>query len=100
MSKRSFAIFFVSLTAIGLCFAKNAGWNGNVKPKISLTDAHSKALEALKPQFPEYYCLSAKVARTYSECDWEMQFAAPGNRIVWVSVGTDEVRVSKYGFEY
>jgi hypothetical protein len=83
-----------------LCYAKNAGWDKNVKPKISLTDAHAKALAALKSNYPDYYCLSATVARTYSECDWELSFAAPGNRLVWVSVGTDSVRVSEQGFSY
>lgn len=98
--KTPLAIIFLSLAALCLCYAKNAGWDNNVKPKISLVDAHEKALEALKSKYPDYYCLSASVARTFSECDWEMRFAAPGNRFVWVSVGTDRVRVSEQGFSY
>jgi hypothetical protein len=98
--KARIIIGLLSLTVAVMCYAKNAGWNKNEKPKVSLMEAHSKALEALKPRKIDYYCLSATVARTFSECDWELLFAAAGKPEIWVSVGTDEVRVSEHGFSY
>lgn len=99
MQKR-IAIALLSLMVVCLCHAKNAGWHTNQKPQISLTVAHTKALEALKSRQVDYYCLAATVARTFSECDWELHFAATNNMEVWVSVGTDKVRVSDHGFNY
>jgi hypothetical protein len=98
--KKISAAAFLTLMVVGLCYAKNAGWHKNQKPKISLVEAHKKSLEALKSRQIDYYCLAAKVARTFSECDWELHFAATNNTEVWVSVGTDEVRVSDHGFHY
>lgn len=89
-----------ALTATFLCSGKYAGWNKSEKPRLSLIEAHTKALEALKPRNIDFYCLSASVARTFSECDWELHFAAANNVEMWVSVGTDKVRVSEHGFEY
>src|SRR5690348_4001186 len=99
MEKR-LTIGLLLLMTVCLCFAKNAGWHKNEKPRISLAEAHTKALEALKSRHVDYYCLAATVARTFSECDWELHFAATNNAEVWVSVGTDKVRVSEKGFSY
>ncbi|MEI9865429.1 MAG: hypothetical protein WDN00_12920 [Limisphaerales bacterium] len=98
--KTRITIAILSLTFICLCYAKNAGWHTNEKPKISLTEAHTKAVDALTSRHVDYYCLSATVARTFSGCDWELHFAATNNAEVWVSVGTDKVRVSDHGFDY
>ncbi|MDB6026516.1 MAG: hypothetical protein JWM68_2739 [Verrucomicrobiales bacterium] len=98
--KKTITIALFSLAVVCLCYAKNAGWDKNQKPKISLADAHTKALEALQSRHVDYYCLAATVARTFSECDWELHFAATNNAEVWVSVGSDKVRVSEHGFRY
>jgi hypothetical protein len=98
--KTRITIGLLSLAVVYLCYAKNAGWHKKEKPKISLTEAHTKALETLKPRHVDYYCLAATVARTFSECDWELHFATTNNTEVWVSVGTDKVRVSDHGFNY
>ncbi len=98
--KTRITIGLLSLAVVCLCYAKNAGWHNNEKPKITLIEAHTKALEALKSRNIDYYCLAATVARTFSECDWEMHFASTNNAEVWVSVGTDQVRVSDHGFNY
>lgn len=93
-------ITLLSLTLACWCYAKNSGWHKNEKPKISLAEAHTQALAALKPRNVDYYCLSATVARTFSACDWELRFAATNGTEIWVSVGTDKVRVSEQGFEH
>jgi hypothetical protein len=98
--KARITIGILSLSVICLCYAKNAGWHNNKRPKISLIEAHAKALEALKPWHTDYYCIAATVARTFSECDWELHFAATNHAEIWVSVGTDKVRVSEHGFTY
>jgi hypothetical protein len=98
--KTRIAIALLCMTVICLCYAKRVMWPNNEKPKISLIEAHTRALEALKPRHIDYYCLTATVARTFSECDWELHFAATNNAQIWVSIGTDMVRVSEYGFNY
>jgi len=98
--KTSITIALLSLTVISLCLARNASWPPHEQPKISLTEAHARALAALEPRHVAYYCLSATVAQTFSQCDWELHFAATNRPEVWVSVGTDQVRVSDQGFEY
>jgi hypothetical protein len=98
--KTRITIALLLLTVFGWCYAKRAGWNNNVKPKISLMQAHQKALDALKSRNLDYYCVNATLASTFSECDWELRFAATNNTQIWVSVGTDRVRVSEHGFEY
>jgi hypothetical protein len=93
-------VALLSMTVIFLCYAKNAGWPTHVKPLISLTEAQTKALEALKSRNGDYYCLAATVSRTFSKCDWELHFGSTNNTSVWVSVGTEGVRVSDSMFSY
>ena len=98
--KTRITIALVSLTITCLCYAAQKRWNKNEKPKISLLEAHTRALEALKPKNVDYYCLSAEISRSFSQCDWELHFGATNNPDIWVSVGTDKVRVSEHGFMY
>jgi hypothetical protein len=93
-------IALLSATFVYLCYSKYNGWHNNEKPKISLPEAHTKAVEAIKSHQVDYYCIAATVARTFSACDWELHFAATNNTEIWVSVGTDKVRVSEHGFDY
>ena len=91
--RKRIAIALFSLSAAGACYAKYVFWQDHHRPDISLTEAHTKALEALKSRNIDFYCLEAKVARTFSDCDWELHFGSTNNTSVWVSVGTDRVRV-------
>lgn len=90
----------LSLMAVCICYAKYSRWYEYAKPPISLAEALTKASDALKPRHVDYFCISATVARTFSECDWELYFAATNKTEIWVSVGTDKVRVSEHGFNY
>lgn len=98
--KTRIVIPLLFLSAVGACYAKYVFWNVYDKPDISLTEAHTKALEALKSRNVDFYCLSAVVARTFSKCDWELHFGSTNNTSVWVSVGTDRVRVSESMFAH
>ena len=98
--KTRITIALLSLTIVCLCYGANIAWNKNEKPKISLVEAHKRALQALESRHIDYYCIAATVAQTFSECDWELHFAAINNIEIWVSVGTDNVRVSEKGFLY
>lgn len=90
----------VLLAITCFCYSRNIAWSSREKPKISLTDAQARALEALKSRHVDYYCIGASLAQTFSDCDWELHFGATNHPEVWVSVGTDNVRVSDQGFNY
>ena len=49
----------------------------------------------------EYHCISANLAKTFSEGDWEFHFCSKDGKHLWLSVGSDrKVQKSEYGFEY
>lgn len=98
--KTRITIALLLLMAAGIGYARYIRWHENIKPPISLAEALAKAADALKPRHVDYYCLSATVAQSFSQCDWELHFAATNQTEIWVSVGTDKVRVSELGFDY
>jgi hypothetical protein len=101
MKIRFILFFFVLISLIGFAQAKNAGWEKTQKPSPSLIEAHQIALDALKDQGIDFFCLSATVARTFSECDWELHFSSSKGKEKWVSVSHDrKARVSEHGFPY
>jgi len=101
MKKHFILVFLVAASLIVCAHAKNAGWNKAERPSPSLIEAHQIALDAIKTRGIEYFCLSATVARTFSECDWELHFSSKEGKEIWVSVGHErKAKVSEQGFNY
>jgi hypothetical protein len=89
------------LIGVVTAFAKNAGWNNDQKPPVSLKEALTLAEADLKQDDVEFFCIGASLARTFSAGDWELHYSSTQGKELWLSVGSDKkVRKSTSGFSY
>ena len=55
----------------------------------------------IEQQEGKFFCIGAKLAKTFTGGDWELHYSSAGGKQLWVSVGSDKsVRVSAMGFDY
>jgi len=94
-----FITILIALTAT--VFARRISWPINQKPRISINSAVETATKELNKNGGSYYCVSAEVWITFTNCDWELDFTNTAGERRIVSVGSDlSVTVSKHGFIY
>ena len=85
----------------GVASAKYAKWRTTDRPPTSLRLALALAEAELEKEPVKYFCIGARLARTFSEGDWEFHFSSTTGQHMWVSVGSDQrIQKTKDGFEY
>ena len=89
------------LTLSSVAAARYILWKPHEKPPVSLQEAVALGDAEAGKREEKYHCIRATLAKTFSGGDWELQYASPEGKILWVSVGADKsLRVSVEGFEY
>lgn len=82
-------------------FARRITWKTTEKPSVSIIAAVEAATKELNGGADIYYCVGASVAKTFSDCDWELRFYSTSGDRRLVSVGSDgKIHVTDTGFEY
>lgn len=92
-------VVFAALAAATPCFGRNIAWRAGDVPPVSLQEA----LELAKPALTDhsFYCISATLAKTFTDGDWQLRFADKDGKELWISIGSDKsIRKSDHGFEY
>ena len=101
MKKQIVIAAAVSLLLCGLAFAKDGGWDKTKQPAVSLQLALALADAELAKEDVQYFCIGARLSRTFTEGDWELHYSSKDKKEMWISVGSDRsIRKSKEGFEY
>jgi hypothetical protein len=85
----------------GVAFARYIKWKPAEKPPVLLPLAVALADAEIEKHEGKFFCIGAKLAKTFSGGDWELHYSSSTGTQLWVSVGSDRsVRVSETGFDY
>ena len=92
----------VVLLALGVAvFGRRIAWRPTEKPSVTIIAAVETATKELNKDGGDFYCLGGRIAKTFSDCDWELQFCNTAGERRVVSVGSDhKLNISNHGFEY
>jgi hypothetical protein len=94
------ALLVVSLLG-GVAVARYIKWKPKDKPPVSLAQASALADDAVKKEKGEFFCIAARLGKSFTQGDWEFHYSSATGDALWVSVGSDKsVKLSKEGFEY
>ena len=99
---RRLALATIVVTLLGsVAFARYILWKPADKPPVLLPLAVALADAEIEKQEERFYCIGAKLAKTFTGGDWELHYSSPSGKQLWISVGSDRsVRVTETGFVY
>lgn len=101
MFRRVILIAAILLMCCSVALARRIAWKPLEKPPVSLAMAAALADAKAAEQDKELFCISASLAKTFSDGDWAFQYSSPKGKQFWVSVASDKsVKVSQIGFDY
>ena len=101
MSRRIAVVGLLILLLSGVASARNILWKPQEKPPVPLKEALELADGELAKREGEFRCIAARLAKTFTDGDWELRYSTPEGKALWISVGSDKsVRARTEGFSY
>ena len=99
---RQFAVVgLLILLLSGVASARRIQWKPQEKPPVPLKEALELADGEMAKRDGEFHCITARLAKTFTDGDWELSYSTPEGETLWISVGSDKsVRASTEGFHY
>jgi len=101
MTRRIAVVGVLTLLLSGVASARYIQWKPQEKPPVLLKEALELADGELAKRDGKFHCIAARLAKTFTGGDWELNYSTPEGKTLWISVGSDKsVRASTEGFSY